>query len=134
MHAPLEPQGARGVGAVDGAGREQVDRRIATWRQGDCVVGDDWFLFRSEVWRCFPDFCHGLLGKPGRKFQIGGRDSCDAIFDSIVASVAKGGEKGLLLVLRVANRVLALVLFGKQTPWPVSIRLRISGALCIVGS
>ena len=49
MHAPLEPQGASGVGAVDGAGREQVDQRIATWRQGDCVVGDEWFLFRTNM-------------------------------------------------------------------------------------
>ena len=40
MHAPLEPQGASGVGAVDGAGGEQVDERIASWRQGDCVVRD----------------------------------------------------------------------------------------------
>ena len=41
MHAPLEPQGTSGVGAVDVAGREQVDQRIATWRQGDCVIRDD---------------------------------------------------------------------------------------------
>ena len=38
MHAPLEPQGISGLGAVDGAGREQVDQRIATWRQGDCFA------------------------------------------------------------------------------------------------
>ncbi len=49
MHAPLEPQGISGVGAVDVAGREQVDQRIATWRQGDCVIGDDWFLFRTNM-------------------------------------------------------------------------------------
>ena len=49
MHAPLEPQGTSGVGAFDVAGREQVDQRIATWRQGDCVVGDDWFLFRTNM-------------------------------------------------------------------------------------
>ena len=49
MHAPLEPQGASGVGAVDDTGVEQVDERIASWRQGDCVVADDWFLFRVNV-------------------------------------------------------------------------------------
>ncbi|WP_428277729.1 hypothetical protein [Candidatus Palauibacter sp.] len=49
MDAPLEPQGASGVGAVDGSGVEQVDQRIATWRQGDCVVADDWFLFRVNM-------------------------------------------------------------------------------------
>lgn len=49
MHAPLEPQGASGVGAVDGTGVEQVDERIARWRQGDCVVADDWFLFRVNM-------------------------------------------------------------------------------------
>ena len=49
MHAPLEPHGASGVGAVDGTGGEQVDERIARWRQGDCFVGDDWFLFRTNM-------------------------------------------------------------------------------------
>ncbi len=49
VDAPLEPQGASGVGAVDGSGVEQVDQRIATWRQGDCVVADDWFLFRVNM-------------------------------------------------------------------------------------
>ena len=49
MHAPLEPQGASGVGAVDGAIGEQVDERVATWRQGDCVVEDDWFLYRTSA-------------------------------------------------------------------------------------
>ena len=34
---------------VDGLGSDQVDQRIATWRQGDCVVGDDWFLFRTNM-------------------------------------------------------------------------------------
>ena len=49
MHAPLEPQGASGVGAIDRTDREQVDRRVASWRQGDCVVADDWFLFRTNL-------------------------------------------------------------------------------------
>lgn len=37
------------MGAPDAVGVEQVDERIATWRQGDCVVGDDWFLFRTNM-------------------------------------------------------------------------------------
>ncbi len=49
MHAPLEPQGASGVGVADDPGSGQVDQRIATWRQGDCVIGDDWFLFRTNM-------------------------------------------------------------------------------------
>ena len=49
MHAPLEPQGASGVGAVDGAGGDHVDEKIATWRQGDCAVGDHWFLYRTNI-------------------------------------------------------------------------------------
>ncbi len=49
MGAPLEPQGASGVGAVDGAIGEQVDERVATWRQGDCVVEDAWFLYRTSA-------------------------------------------------------------------------------------
>ena len=49
MHAPLEPQGASGVGAVESAGGEQVDERIASWRQGDFFVGDDWFLYRTNT-------------------------------------------------------------------------------------
>ena len=49
MHAPLEPQGTSGVGVVEGPGSDQIDQRIATWCQGDCVVGDDWFLFRTNM-------------------------------------------------------------------------------------
>ena len=45
---PLEPHGVRSMGAVDGAVGERVDRNVAAWRQGDCVVGDDWFLFRAS--------------------------------------------------------------------------------------
>lgn len=37
------------MGAADGAGVEQVDERIATWRQGDCVVENDWFLYRTNI-------------------------------------------------------------------------------------
>ncbi len=37
------------MGAADGAGVELVDERIATWRQGDCVVENDWFLYRTNV-------------------------------------------------------------------------------------
>lgn len=49
MHVALEPQGASGVGVVDGPGSDQVDQIIATWRQSDCVVGDDRFLFRTNM-------------------------------------------------------------------------------------
>ena len=37
------------MGAADAVGVEQVDERIATWRQGDCVVEDAWFLYRTNV-------------------------------------------------------------------------------------
>ncbi|WP_420442277.1 hypothetical protein [Candidatus Palauibacter sp.] len=49
MHAPLEPQEAGGVGAVDGAIGELVDERVATWRQAECVVEDAWFLYRTSA-------------------------------------------------------------------------------------
>ena len=49
MRAPLEPYGASGVGVVDGLGSVQVNQQTATWRQGDCVIGDDWFLFRTNM-------------------------------------------------------------------------------------
>lgn len=34
--------------AIDDAGREQVDEQLSAWRQGDCVVGEHWFLFRTN--------------------------------------------------------------------------------------
>ena len=37
--------------AIDYAGREQVDRRLSAWRQGDCVLGEHWFLFRTDAQR-----------------------------------------------------------------------------------
>ncbi len=37
--------------ALDDAGREQVDEQLATWRQGDCVIGEHWFLFRTDTER-----------------------------------------------------------------------------------
>ena len=37
--------------AIDDAGREQVDRKLSAWRQGDCVIGEDWFLFRTDAER-----------------------------------------------------------------------------------
>ena len=43
------------MGVVDGPGSDQVDERIATWRQGDCVVGDDWFLFRTNMENALTD-------------------------------------------------------------------------------
>ena len=35
--------------AIDDAGREQVDEQLSAWRQGDCVVGEHWFLFRTNA-------------------------------------------------------------------------------------
>ena len=35
--------------AIDDAGREQVDEQLSAWRQGDCVIGDHWFLFRTSA-------------------------------------------------------------------------------------
>ena len=37
------------MSAADAAGVEHVDESIATWRQGDCVVGDNWFLYRTNT-------------------------------------------------------------------------------------
>ena len=37
--------------AIDDAGREQVDQQLSAWRQGDCVVGEHWFLFRTDAKR-----------------------------------------------------------------------------------
>ena len=34
--------------AIDDAGREQVDEQLSAWRQGDCVIGESWFLFRTN--------------------------------------------------------------------------------------
>ncbi len=33
---------------LDDAGRKQVDEKLQTWRQDDCVVGEQWFLFRTD--------------------------------------------------------------------------------------
>ena len=35
--------------AIDDAGREQVDEQLSAWRQGDCVIGEHWFLFRTNT-------------------------------------------------------------------------------------
>ena len=37
--------------ALDGDGRQWVDQQLEGWRQGDCVVGEQWFLFRTDVAR-----------------------------------------------------------------------------------
>lgn len=37
--------------ALDDVGRELVDRALLVWRQGDCVLGRDWFLFRTDAER-----------------------------------------------------------------------------------
>lgn len=34
---------------LDDADRERVDEALQAWRQGDCVVGEHWFLFRTDL-------------------------------------------------------------------------------------
>ena len=36
---------------LDDDGRQQVDQQLEDWRQGDCVVGEQWLLFRTDVAR-----------------------------------------------------------------------------------
>lgn len=40
---------------LDDDGRRQVDQQLEDWRQGDCVVGEQWFLFRTDVARPLTD-------------------------------------------------------------------------------
>lgn len=34
---------------LDEAGRARVNEALSHWQQGDCVLGEHWFLFRSDV-------------------------------------------------------------------------------------
>jgi len=34
------------VEAIDAAGRAKIDEALQEWRQGDCVLGEQWFVFR----------------------------------------------------------------------------------------
>jgi len=43
------------VEVCDDDGRQQVDQQLNDWRQGDCVVGEQWFLFRTDVARPLTD-------------------------------------------------------------------------------
>lgn len=36
---------------LDADGCDQVDAALLTWRQGDCVVGEQWFVFRTDLER-----------------------------------------------------------------------------------
>jgi hypothetical protein len=36
------------VGTSDRPNHEQIDAVLADWRQGDCVLGEQWFLFRLD--------------------------------------------------------------------------------------
>ena len=47
-HASLGPRGTDDVDVLDDAGCEQVDAVLKAWRQGDCVVGRHWLLFRID--------------------------------------------------------------------------------------
>ena len=40
---------------LDDDGRQQVDERLEEWHQGDCVVGEQWFVFRTDVARPLTD-------------------------------------------------------------------------------
>ena len=40
---------------LDDDGRRQVDQQLEAWRQGDCVLGEQWFLFRTDVARPLTD-------------------------------------------------------------------------------
>jgi hypothetical protein len=37
------------VEVLDDAGHERIDEILETWRQGDCVLGEHWFLFRTDL-------------------------------------------------------------------------------------
>ena len=37
------------MGVVDEAGRKRIDEALKVWRQGDCVLGEHWFLFRLHI-------------------------------------------------------------------------------------
>lgn len=39
------------MAVLDDDGRQKVDQQLEDWRQGDCVVGEQWFLFRTDVAR-----------------------------------------------------------------------------------
>ncbi len=34
---------------MDEDGRQRIDKALHDWRQGNCVLGEHWFLFRLEV-------------------------------------------------------------------------------------
>jgi hypothetical protein len=39
------------VKPLDADGCAHVDAALLTWRQGDCVVGEQWFVFRTDLER-----------------------------------------------------------------------------------
>ncbi len=39
------------MGALDDKGRKETDAALLAWRQGDCVIGEHWFLFRTDITR-----------------------------------------------------------------------------------
>lgn len=40
---------------LDDAGRARIDNALADWRQGDCVITHQWFIFRTELERPLTD-------------------------------------------------------------------------------
>lgn len=49
MVALPEPQGTCGESVVEGEARDRVDVALRAWRQGDCVLGEHWFLYRIDA-------------------------------------------------------------------------------------
>lgn len=37
------------MGVMNEDGRQRIDTALHDWRQGDCVLGEHWFLFRLDV-------------------------------------------------------------------------------------
>jgi hypothetical protein len=43
------PRGTDDVSVVDESGRRSVNQALQAWRQGDCIVGDQWFSYRIDT-------------------------------------------------------------------------------------
>lgn len=56
---------------LDATGREQVDKQRSNWRQGDCTVGENWFLFRTDA--------EGPLTRVGADAAIQDLDSAETV-------------------------------------------------------
>ena len=72
---------------IDATGRERVDEALQQWRQGDCVVGDHWFVFRNSLAKpltedgavaASEDSARDIHGVPSRGRGAGGRSGAHA--------------------------------------------------------